>query len=233
MVAGCSFSDYTKVDKVYGEILAEQLECEYLHEGSGCGSNDRIWRTVCSAINNGVITSKDLVVIQYTSLERREFWYDLPGSPTKFKQINLSESYHDGGSLVKFKVGSHTWARTREERALTSLYEQHFVSVEYESERFINQNLMFQAFLTQKKIPTIFLVSSYLSNTNCKKGNIADLFLETSSEKIASNALIWDKNITDPECQLDPKDNAHLSEYGHQVLADDLYSHVQLIKSRK
>ena len=43
-VAGCSFSDYTKVDKVWGEYLAEKLDVDYLHEGAGCGSNWRIWR---------------------------------------------------------------------------------------------------------------------------------------------------------------------------------------------
>ena len=47
-VAGCSVSDYTGegVERVYGEILAESLNVEYIHEGAGIGSNYRMWRKI-------------------------------------------------------------------------------------------------------------------------------------------------------------------------------------------
>jgi hypothetical protein len=42
-VAGCSFSDYAgDVANVYGAILAEKLNVDYIHHGAGSGSNYRI-----------------------------------------------------------------------------------------------------------------------------------------------------------------------------------------------
>ena len=73
-VAGCSFSDYTKVDKVYGEYLAEKLGYDYLHEGAGCGSNWRIWRQVYKNIRDHHLTSNDILIVQYTITERQEFY---------------------------------------------------------------------------------------------------------------------------------------------------------------
>jgi hypothetical protein len=74
IVAGCSVSDYTNVKKVWGEYLAEQLNYEYVHEAAGCGSNYRMWRVLTTHILNGNITANDTVVVQYTTLERNEFW---------------------------------------------------------------------------------------------------------------------------------------------------------------
>ena len=42
---GCSLSDYMwKVTKPYGQYVSEELNAEYIHEGAGCGSNERIFR---------------------------------------------------------------------------------------------------------------------------------------------------------------------------------------------
>ena len=68
IVGGCSVSDYTgaEVDRVYGEILSERLNAEYIHHGSGCGSNYRMWRKITNLIMNGEISDKDLIIMQYT-----------------------------------------------------------------------------------------------------------------------------------------------------------------------
>ena len=56
VVAGCSVSDYTEVDKPWGEYLSEQLSCEYLHLAAGSGSNYRMWRLLVSHIVDNKIT---------------------------------------------------------------------------------------------------------------------------------------------------------------------------------
>ena len=73
-VGGCSVSDYSQVNYVYGELLAKKIDCEYIHEASSCGSNWRIWRKIINHIMSGNLTSNDLLIIQYTTLERKEFW---------------------------------------------------------------------------------------------------------------------------------------------------------------
>ena len=42
-VFGCSFSDYMRdITSVYGQIVADKLNAEYIHNGCGCGSNGRM-----------------------------------------------------------------------------------------------------------------------------------------------------------------------------------------------
>ena len=59
IVAGCSVSDYTCVDKVWREYLSDQLTIPYMHEAVACGSNYRIWRKLSSHIINRTITPDD------------------------------------------------------------------------------------------------------------------------------------------------------------------------------
>ena len=63
LVAGCSVSDYTQVDKVWGEYLAEDLGLNYIHEGAGCGSNWRMWRVIVDAVKTKQITPNDIVIL--------------------------------------------------------------------------------------------------------------------------------------------------------------------------
>jgi enterochelin esterase-like enzyme len=76
IVGGCSVSDYTgpEVKKVYGEILANNINAEYIHHGAGCGSNYRIWRTITRMVMNNEIDKDDIVFIQYTDVSRQEYW---------------------------------------------------------------------------------------------------------------------------------------------------------------
>jgi hypothetical protein len=216
-VAGCSFSDYTQVDKVYGEILAEKLGYEYVHEGSGCGSNYRIWRVIGGYILSGNLTPNDLLIIQYTSTERREFWSHNSPSISEPKKVNLNEPYKNNGSLLKFKSGSGAWTRFSEEKALLDLYEKYFCSVEYEQEWFKIMHNFFQTFLIHYNIKTVFLetVYSYQLKDNGLEKQFENLYFD------------WKKNYDTPSIQLVPnQDWGHLNIEGHELLANDLYEHL-------
>ena len=90
VVAGCSVSDYTEVDKPWGEYLSEQLSCEYLHLAGASGSNYRMWRLLVSHVVDNKITADDTVIVQYTNPERNEFW-----SPRPMEQLGgAGENYH-------------------------------------------------------------------------------------------------------------------------------------------
>ena len=72
VVAGCSFSDRTLVEKCYGDHLAELLNVDYLHLAGGCGSNDRSIRLIVTDVLLNKIKSGDHVIIQLTTPERKE-----------------------------------------------------------------------------------------------------------------------------------------------------------------
>lgn len=213
-VAGCSVSDYTKVEKVYGEYLSEKLNCDYVHEGAGCGSNWRIWRKITNYILNGELTSNDLLVVQYTTIERKEVW-----SKENYKMNNekilLREDYKDGGNLVRFKVGSYDWQQIDYEKKFFNLYENCFLSIDYEREVFKTQNLMFQTMLKYFNIPTVFL-GYYLSLNK----NTMDLLPE-----FKKNSYVEIPHVLDRKYCLE-NDWWHLNDLGHQMVADKLYEYI-------
>lgn len=219
-VAGCSFSDYSQVELVYGEILAQKLNFEYVHEGSGCGSNYRIWRVIGNHILENRLTENDLLIVQYTSTERREFWSHNSPSKQESKKVNLNEPYASGGSLLKYKTFSTQWQRFQEEKDFLDLYEKYFCSIEYEIEWFKVMNNYFQCFLRDRKIKTIFLETMYMNNL--PSYGLLDEFRPLY--------LDWKKNISDISLHLVPnEDYGHLNILGHETLANDLFDHIQNI----
>lgn len=214
-VAGCSFSDYSQVDTVYGEVLAEKLGFDYVHEGSGCGSNYRIWRSIGQHILSGNLTENDLLIVQYTSTERREFWSHNEPLPSLPKTVNLNEGYYKGGSILKYKSFSTQWQRFEEEKQFLDLYEKYFCSIEYEEDWFRVMNSYFQSFLTSKNINTVFLETVYLYN-------LPYYGLDDKHRKLYFD---WKKNLDNESYNL-PNDKGHLSVLGHRKLADDLFDHI-------
>ena len=63
VVGGCSVSDYTGLGtkQTYGEILAQNIDAEYIHHGAGMGSNYRIWRNITNLVMNNEITEDFLI----------------------------------------------------------------------------------------------------------------------------------------------------------------------------
>ena len=214
-VAGCSVSDYTKVDTVYGEYLSEKLNYEYVHEGAGCGSNWRIWRKITNHILNGNLTPNDLLVVQYTTIERREIW-SRDNYILKNEKIELREDYKDGGNLVRFKTGSHTWQQRDNEKKFFKLYEEYFLSEDFENEVFNTQNLMFQTLLKHSNIPTIFL-GFYLS---VEQKNM------TLLPEFENNSYLGLNRFLEKQYLLE-NDNGHFSDLGHQMVANKLYDYIK------
>ena len=210
VVAGCSVSDYTNVSKVWGDYLSDLLKYDYLHEAAGCGSNYRMWRVLATHILNGNITSKDTIVVQYTTLERNEFW-----SPT-IEDDYLRDAHH-GGNIIRFKSHSHTWHKGSEAK-LMKLY-QRFINDDFEKEKFANNHMMFQCLAKEYNITNLYFikVGSY---------GLEDLkLLDQYKNNFSSYSDIF--NTTENHIKDDPY---HLSDIGHKLLANKIFNNINFKK---
>lgn len=211
IVAGCSVSDYTKVKKVWGEYLAEKLNYKYVHEARGCGSNYRMWRTLASKIISGVIDSEDTIIIQYTTPERNEFY-----SYNRFdKNPNTMREKYSKGSIIRFKFGSYDFGYDRYESKFLKLYER-FINLEFEKEKFQNNNIMFQCLTKEYNIKNLYFVKvgGYSGDWTTLINDYKDNFFKY--EDIFENS----------ENHL-PGDSYHLSDQGHRLLADKIYKEMK------
>ena len=172
IVGGCSFSSYTEVDKNYGTYLSELLGIKNIDGyNAGCGSNDRIWRTILTGIREGTITSSDLLIIQYTTVERTEFWsrhvMDTTRLGHKTKGTKWREDYGDG-QIIKFKFNMIP-ETPKEELEFFTLIEENFMDDSYEFEKFQNKHMSFVKVLDSFKINTIFLGTNYSRPQNMSR----------------------------------------------------------------
>lgn len=217
-VAGCSFSDYLANNQtVYGRELSLLIGSLYQHEGAGSGSNWRIWRRISSAVLEGRITAEDLVIIQYTGMERREFWSHHPHEPKP--QWSVSREPYAEGSLIRYKNQSWTWMDHRDERDFMRLYEQRFLCWQYEQELFRIQHLQFQLLLREYRIPTVFLDARH---TPLRPLPLIEPFTQWQFTE-----PLWFCERRD----LDniPGDQSHFSDQGHREFAQLLYDHLQSV----
>jgi len=213
-VAGCSFSDYTKVDKVYGEYLAEKLGYDYVHEAAGCGSNWRIWRRVYQLIRDDVITSNDLLIIQYTITERQEFYSRFRIDHSVDKKQNMREPFGDG-DIIRYKMDSYTWQKTPQDKKFLKMYQQNHVDLDFAELQFECFHSMFQSYLKSNNINTIFFKSGYRSTL--------DLLPEFEQKSFFKN------DCSSPPNNLADNDHAHMNDLGHRRLAEHLHNHLAKI----
>jgi hypothetical protein len=223
-VAGCSFSDFTKVKKVYGQYLAEKLNYDYVHEGAGCGSNWRMWRVLTHHILSGNLTPDDLLIVQYSDIHRAEFWTsirqpDFAFDPQKVDHI-IHERYKTGGTVTRFKMFSHEWQHNALEKQFHNMYENHFLSDDFEIERFVAHNHMFQCMLKEHNITPVFIKTFRYRRDQ-------DSFLPEFEPFVFHEEHYGNRE----ELNLDLAENdpAHLSAYGHKVYADLLFDHVHKV----
>ncbi len=209
LVAGCSFSDYTLIEKVYGEFLAEKLNVSnYIHEARGCGSNHRMWREITNHVLKKNITSDDIIIIQYTEVCRQEFW-----TPYRRRIIpitdhhNNSDPYGDNGTVIRFKIDSHKSQDNSKEKSLFRLLEI-FLNNDFENEKFIVNHNMFQTFMSYHNFKKVFFLKggSY--------GPDYDLIPEYKNNYIDGNHLL--------QYHLEG-DEHHLSQEGHIKTAELIY----------
>lgn len=213
-VAGCSVSDYSQVDEVYGEILAKKLNIDYVHEGSGCGSNWRIWRKIVNHVINNNLTSDDLLVIQYTTLERREFWSYNEKDEGNGK-LKLRERYNNplGGDIIKFKSWMYEYQDFKNESQLFKLIETQFTNPYFDMDIFQTQNLMFQCLLKEYNIPTIFFGFYHNDDTIKLIPHFKNSYFHVDEIKENINYLLTDM--------------AHFNENGHYYVADKMYDFIK------
>lgn len=231
-VAGCSFSDYTKVDTVYGEIVAKKLAYDYVHEGAGCGSNWRIWRRITNAVIDGELTPNDLLVVQYTGIERQEFWsrFDQPKHCYGFKgnkdKLPTVEKSHEDGFLLRFKMDSYEWQDTDEDKEFHKMYQENHLSHEFAWEQFRVHSYNFQHMLLVNKIPTVF-IRTWRNNTNLYEN------ANTILDEFRPNMFVDVFDRREYKYNLTEYDIGHMSQEGHELFADRLYTHINNIGLNK
>lgn len=220
VVSGCSFSDFTKVDHPYGQLLSEKLGYDYIHEGAGCGSNQRIWRRISSMVLDGKINSNDLLVVQYTEKTRQEFYTSYPQDlaykgPNCKEAIRVVDDYSDG-HLIRFKVGADEWQYNEEEKELFRIYQDGFISLDYAKELFRVNNYSFQLLLARHNIKCIFIKTwRYPYN------------LDTEILPEFEPYVFHDLDIN-RDLSLD-NDHGHMTQEGHSVFAEKLYTHIKTV----
>lgn len=212
-VAGCSVSDYTCVDRVYGDILAENIGFNYIHEAVGCGSNDRIWRRVTNLIIDKKIDKNDIIVIQYTDVTRTEFWSSNPWPSYKHTGPQEERS-HDNGRILSYKIGSHEWQHYDLEKSFFKTYEKHFVSDNYAHEVFRIRNFNFQNMIINLGLTVIFMLTTRIGQMD---ENICYGYLKDLSYKDSTGGKI--------EFDLRDGDQCHFNDRGHRTTADNLKQH--------
>lgn len=215
LVAGCSVSDYTQVDKVWGEYLAEKLNLNYIHQAAGCGSNWRMWRVVVNAVKNKLISPNDLVFMQYTELTRREFWSPYNNDRVKLYKSNkswITDQYGDNdGSIIRYKIDADKWHQEPKDNTLFKAYTKH-VNPAFEKELFFQQHSMFECFMKQNGFDNVYFLNV---------GHYCPEFLE---EHVAlfykDNFAAIDDALATPNHLSD--DTYHMNDTGHTNLANQL-----------
>ena len=214
IVAGCSMSDRTGVDKAYGDYLSESLGYEYVHEARGCGSNHRIWRRITQMVMDGTITDNDLLLIQYTKAARHEIWsrhekdgldFDLHQRELNPADVIVLRELYKTGNILRYKTDSARWQAFTEERQLFKLIEENFLDNDWELDKFKHLNFSFQHMLSSMKIPTMFL----------RMGGYCPP--EPWYTKLPEHYEYVDwVASTFRDCALSETDNAHMGDHGHK-----------------
>ena len=247
-VCGCSFSDYTSVDKVYGEWIAEGLGLNYLHYAKGGGSNHRSVYRAARGIISGELGSGDILVFQITDphrkilpsfepdyLDPKEKEIGGPGKPEQW------DTPYGIGWTTDYKAESHTWQgpyipgsvsylNTRLHKAL----ELAGVSNEYETDTLRVQLHMLEALCKQHNVDIIFVQSRYIAfidfnvanfrrrNQNDIAGDASTLMsTESAQKKFVETDFIKAGTAHEPsEYDLGYGDRNGNAEYDHSHLSE-------------
>ena len=210
--AGCSISTRCNCSTSYPEELAKLLDYELINCTAGCGSNYRIWRMITKHIMDGNLTSDDLLLIQYTEPTRREFWSKFPKNNDNYKDL------YEDGTIIRFKIDSYMWQRTKEEIEFLRTYETNFLNDVFENENFEINNFNFQHMLKHHGIKVIFIKTTRIG--------VADFFTFDDYKKM----IYYDYSNSDESNNQSKKDCGHFSEKGHKLMAENLYQHILNLK---
>ena len=191
-VGGCSFSDYRYDILPYGQQVAEYFGFEYIHAAACAGSNHRIWRVLTKAIIDKKLTSGDIILLQYTILDRKEIW-----SPTSKRYKSPYETLDDeweDGKLFRLTVHSDSLAKSADEIKISKLHNK-FTNYNYNKEVFLTQHVMFDALCKQNNIH-LFNINTQYDKDHRIQGIELDHILEHDHLRL---------------------DSAHMNNDGHRV----------------
>ena len=217
VVGGCSVSDYTGLGtkQTYGEILAQNIDAEYIHHGAGMGSNYRIWRNITNLVMNNEITEDDLILIQYTQPSRQEFWSGLieDDDNKRFMGPNKLETRElkYNGDIVRWKSNMNLYGMNNLEKKFFKLKESYFTSTDFDLERFEYNHYLFHNTIVSKNIKIAYVVpTGYMNGYGWL---FRDRFNKSGEIHITEN-LTFDSSLY----LLD--DMSHLNQLGHEYVAD-------------
>ena len=248
-VAGCSYSDYTMVEKTYGDYLAEELGYKYLHCARGGGSNHRSIFVLSRAILAGDIKENDIIIFQFTDPHRKllpsiepyvEVFDAEPGTPGRVEQ---HDTEYGPAYTSDYKMGSWVWQAEPENKKLHQALEQWAHCVEYEMELLAVQFRLFEMLCKEHKILLVPLINRYVTNIPLNRRGSGDVLadIRQTFTPISHNRTFNERDFIrfgSPEnpCKYDigwydldgeqSYDSSHLSDLGHQKIAEKLGGHM-------
>lgn len=220
---GCSFSDYAwKVNKTYGQYIAEELNSEYIHEGAGCGSNERIFRKFFEYLRNGDIDNSSLVTLQFTEPSREELWFNTyveKDATGHFGGKEMIEKFDDGG-IYKYKWDSYKWSSDKEVSRIMKDKTNFSLSTEFSVLKAKNIMYSIIEICKSKKIPFVILNGAY--NRDYLDYKDETEFLVVGYQDIQEKYPTYLFNTT-------KYDYSHISEVGHIELGKKILNKIKKV----
>lgn len=245
-VSGCSFSDYTKVDNVWGEYTADALGIEYLHLAGGIGGNPRSLRVITQNIIKGNIEPNDLVVVQATEPIRTElpsptlelteqgkaYRHRVEVEDTYENQILHYDYLHDGTSIVtRWKMDSSQWQGTDADKRFHEEYQRN-VSDAYGKEMTLHALIHLNALCITYGIKFVVLWGPLCNRIYFKKyWRENNITVEFPFELNFFDC--WEPgkdyyNENNFKYRLSDTDHSHLSELGHKTFGESVSKSLKL-----
>jgi len=245
-VAGCSVSDYTQVEKVYGEhavdyLNQQDISSEYLHLAGGGGSNCRAFRLIMEAIIEGTLTENDIVLWQITDPARTELPSAEQTAKLSTREITRNKITDSCDSdlldktevLTRWKMDSYSWQNMTQDQQLHSVYQNCVVNKlgMYKTRNYI-QALKVFAEHHGVVLKLIYCSMGYPLIEFWQDRNHYDTVCSPEDIDLAtiwspySDPSVWSSDAS-VKYKLHPGDSTHFSELGHQDLGLSLGRYLQ------
>lgn len=228
---GCSASDYMfGTNKVYGEVLANELGVHYYHHGVGCGSNHRMWRRFFKYAVNGKLNENTLITIQWTELTREEVFTRISSNIKYFQPVENEDYYEKGkngtpdtchhldGLLFKYK-----WDEWNNKPYPINEYMKiktdNMLSDKWSFELWKNWEFSIFDYCKNNNIPLVMMNSQNYNNYNIYKQEECYFNVVEYQDIFNSHPRIMENG---------EEDYAHMSTEGHEVLGNRILNKLEL-----
>lgn len=200
-VGGCSFSDYRYDILPYGPQVAEHFDLDYFHAAACAGSNSRIWRVLTRAIMDKKLTSGDIVLLQYTILDRKEIWS--PDPKRYYSPYEVLDDAWEDGKLFRLTAHSEEYSQNIHEKQISNLHNR-FTNYNYNLELFYTQHTAFAALCKCNGIQYYTINTQYDQDHRITGINL-DMMLNDSLLRL---------------------DSGHMNQQGHTLSANRIIQHL-------